>query len=439
MKTPVWDFVKGYARSNPIRLHMPGHKGSISPADITEIDGADVLYSAAGIIAESRKNASRLFGTYDTFYSAEGSTLAIKAMLALVTAGKENKVILASRNAHKAFLYGCALLDITPEWIYPCSFTDICACDITAHQVEESLTNSLPSAVYITTPDYLGNRADVPAISKVCRKYGVPLLVDNAHGAYTAFLEESEHPIHLGADMCCDSAHKTLPVLTGGAYLHISESGKRYAENAESALSLFASTSPSYLILASLDRCNAYLADGYREKLKKTVQAVAKAKGKLKSAGCELIGDEKTKITFSMLEKGYSGYDIAKTLKENNIYPEFSSFAHTVLMITPENTEAELNTVTDLLASLPEKDPIPSPVTEYFPKCERVLTPREAMLGEKERVAVNNAVGRICASPTVSCPPAVPIVISGEIITDSAVKLFEQYGIQNIEVAKKSR
>ncbi len=439
MKTPVWDFVNQYAKADPIRLHMPGHKGKEYPFDITEISGADVLYSATGIIAESRKNASRLFGTYDTFYSAEGSTLAIKAMLALVTAGKENKIVLASRNAHKAFIYGCALLDITPQWIYPSNFTDICACDITAQQVEECFTNSLPCAVYITSPDYLGNRADIPAISRVCRKYGVPLLVDNAHGAYTAFLKEREHPIHLGADMCCDSAHKTLPVLTGGAFLHISESGKRFAENAQSALSLFASTSPSYLILASLDRCNAYLADGYTEKLEKTAKSVERAKEKLLSAGYDLLGDEKAKITFSPLKKGYTGFDIERILNQNNIFPEFSSFAHNVLMVTPENTEAELNTVTDLLASLPEKDTIPSPVTEYFPKCERVLTPREAMLGEKEIVAAKNAVGRICASPTVSCPPAVPIVISGEIITDSAVKLFEQYGMQNIEVVKKSR
>ena len=439
MKTPVWDFVNQYAKADPIRFHMPGHKGKEYPFDITEISGADVLYSATGIIAESRKNASRLFGTYDTFYSAEGSTLAIKAMLALVTAGKENKVVLASRNAHKAFIYGCALLDITPQWIYPSSFTDICACDITAQQVEECFANSLPCAVYITSPDYLGNRADIHAISRVCRKYGVPLLVDNAHGAYTAFLKESEHPIHLGADMCCDSAHKTLPVLTGGAYLHISESGKGFAENAESALSLFASTSPSYLILASLDRCNAYLADGYRDKLENTVKAVEKAKTVLLHAGYELIGSEKTKITLSPLKKGYTGKDIEKILIQHNVYPEFSSFAYTVLMITPENTEAEINAVTDLLTSLPDKESITKPDTDFSPKGERQMSVREAMLADKETVSVKDSVGRICACPTVSCPPAIPIVISGEIITESAVKLFEQYGTQYIEVVKKSR
>ena len=252
---------------------MPGHKGKKYGGDITEIHGADVLYSSKGIIAESQKNAAEMFGSYRTFYSAEGSTLAIKAMLALVTEGKEKRRILAGRNAHKAFIYGCALLDIIPEWIFPDTFYDICTCEITPKNVEEALKkcNELPCAVYITSPDYLGVQTDIEGISKVCRAYEVPLLVDNAHGAYTAFLEKSEHPLHLGADMCCDSAHKTLPVLTGGAYLHISENGKKYACGAQNALALFASTSPSYLILSSLDECNAYFEGDYRKELKETV------------------------------------------------------------------------------------------------------------------------------------------------------------------------
>lgn len=414
---------------------MPGHKGVLCPADITEIQGADVLYSADGIIAESEKNASSLFGSYRTFYSAEGSTLAIKAMLAIVTAGKKDKKILAARNAHKAFLYGCALLDITPIWMYPDNFTDICECKITAEKAEEYIVKDSFSAVYITSPDYLGNQADIPAIARVCKKYGVPLLVDNAHGAYTAFLEKSEHPIQLGADMCCDSAHKTLPVLTGGAYLHISENGRKYADDAESALSMFASTSPSYLILASLDECNAYIEDGYREKLKKTVNEVYAAKERLVPAGFELSGSEKTKITFSALKKGYTGYDIQRIFEKSNIFPEFSSFSHTVLMVTPENTAEELRKVTDLLVSLPDKKEIFPPVYTLS-EGEAVMTPREAMLGIKETVKVKDALGRICASPAVSCPPAVPIAICGERITEDIIMLFEQYGTERIEVVK---
>lgn len=416
---------------------MPGHKGKKYGGDITEIHGADVLYSSKGIIAESQKNAAEMFGSYRTFYSAEGSTLAIKAMLALVTEGKEKRRILAGRNAHKAFIYGCALLDIIPEWIFPDTFYDICTCEITPKNVEKALKNSksLPCAVYITTPNYLGVQTDVSGISKVCERFGVPLLVDNAHGAYTAFLEESEHPLHLGADMCCDSAHKTLPVLTGGAYLHISESGSKYACGAENALSLFASTSPSYLILSSLDECNAYLDTDYRRELNETVTLVEKAKKKLSDGGYRLIGTEKTKITLSAADFGYTGFEIEEILRGKGIYCEYADQKHIVFMITPQNTEEDIQRLVSALISIKRAQPIKTEVfSPVVPKV--VTTPRKAMLGEKETVKTKDALHRVCASPTVSCPPAIPIVISGEEIDENALKLFEYYGVTDIEVIK---
>ena len=240
---------------------MPGHKGrgslGIEAFDITEISGADVLYSPSGIIAESEENATELFGTAHSFYSTEGSTLAIKAMLKLVTNGTvqgERPLILAGRNAHKAFIFAAALLDFDIEWLFGEEGSHICECKITPAALDEALQKKkrLPAAIYITSPDYLGNIADIRGLSEVADRYGIPLLVDNAHGAYLKFLEPSMHPIDLGASMCADSAHKTLPVLTGGAYLHIAKKAERFVDGARGALSLFASTSPSYLILQSL-------------------------------------------------------------------------------------------------------------------------------------------------------------------------------------------
>lgn len=421
---------------------MPGHKGKKYGGDITEIHGADVLYSSKGIIAESQKNAAEMFGSYRTFYSAEGSTLAIKAMLALVTEGKEKRRILAGRNAHKAFIYGCALLDIIPEWIFPDTFYDICTCEITPKNVEEALKkcNEPPCAVYITSPDYLGVQTDIEGISKVCRAYEVPLLVDNAHGAYTAFLEKSEHPLHLGADMCCDSAHKTLPVLTGGAYLHISENGKKYACGAQNALALFASTSPSYLILSSLDECNAYFEGDYRKELKETVKLTEKAKKQLCKGGYRIIGTEKTKITLCVSEYGYTGFEIEEMLREKKIYCEYADQKHIVFMVTPQNTKEDIEYLVSVLrlierVKMIKTEPIPTP--PFIPKV--VTTPRKAMLGEKELVKVKDALHRVCASPTVSCPPAIPIVISGEEIDEKAIELFEYYGVTEIEVIKNHR
>ena len=273
MNTPICDFVRTYADSKQLRFHMPGHKGSgalgIEHIDITEIEGADVLYRAEGIIKESEQNASALFGTALTKYSTEGSSLSIRAMLYLAmlyakSIGREPR-ILAGRNAHHTFMTAAALLDLNVDWLYPEHWENLVSCEITPEYLERVLcSQTKPAAVYITSPDYLGNVADIAELSAVCQKHEVLLLADNAHGAYLNFLPENRHPIALGADICCDSAHKTLPVLTGGGYLHISKHApEMFRQNAEKALSLFASTSPSYLIMQSLDAANRYLADGY--------------------------------------------------------------------------------------------------------------------------------------------------------------------------------
>ena len=250
MNTPIIDFVKEYEQKNMARFHMPGHKGKnflgVEMYDITEIDGADVLGTADGIIAESENNASVLFGTGHTYYTTQGSTTAICAMLALVK--KQNGIILAARNVHKAFVHACALLDMDVQWLMDSGASTVLKCEVTAKTVEDKINSMAqkPVAVYLTSPDYLGNIQDIPQISKVCSKHNIPLLVDNAHGAYLGFLETSLHPIHLGATVCCDSAHKTLPVLTGGAYLHISKDApKELIDNARASLALFSSTSPS--------------------------------------------------------------------------------------------------------------------------------------------------------------------------------------------------
>ena len=240
METPIADFVRRYADSGMIRAHMPGHKGKpllgCEALDITEIDGADDLFHPEGIIAQSEANATRLFGTVHTYYSTEGSSQCIRAMLCLALqaapAAGQRPVLLAARNAHKALLYAAALLDFDIQWLWPApqDAGSLCSCPVSAAKLTGALQGlaqqgKRPFGVYITSPDYLGGMQDIRALSAVCDTFGMPLLVDNAHGAYLHFLKEgSRHPIQLGADLCCDSAHKTLPVLTGGAYLHLGSS-----------------------------------------------------------------------------------------------------------------------------------------------------------------------------------------------------------------------
>ncbi len=445
MKTPIFDFVKKYAESRVTRFHMPGHKGKgflgCEKYDITEIFGADNLYSADGIIAESEGYASELFGTARSFYSTEGSTLAIRAMLALALAGAEKSgtrpLVLAARGAHKAFLTSAALLDFDIEWISSPRSAHIACAAVSADEVERALSRAKnPAAVYITSPDYLGNISRVDEISAVCRKYGVPLLVDNAHGAYLAFLKPSMHPIALGADMCCDSAHKTLPVLTGGAYLHISEKAKKYIPSARGRLSLFASTSPSYLILESLDLCNKHLAEGYAEGLSLAVTKVEEAKEAIKERGLSVLSTEPLKIVIAPRSFGYTGEELSEYLRSREIETEFSDCEYTVLMATPENDAGDFHRLISAIDELSQKPPLPValPADAGLPRA--VMSVREAMLSESEVLPTDEAVGRICAAPTVSCPPAVPIAVSGELIDGRVAELLKKYGIKNIEIVK---
>ena len=446
MRTPIYDFVQNYIRSNAARFHMPGHKGKsflgCEAGDITEIAGADVLYAPDGIIAQSEANATALFGTAHTFYSTEGSSLAIRAMLAMVCEGKETgkrPLILAARNAHKAFIYACALLDLEVKWLYPKEAEHVCRAVITPDQlaVELAALQQKPAAVYVTSPDYLGNVSDIAGLSAVCRQYDVPLLVDNAHGAYLGFLGESLHPTVLGATLCCDSAHKTLPVLTGGAYLHVGQSAPEgLCDKARKYLSLFASTSPSYLILQSLDLCNAYIENGYRDRLSTCVERISQVKLALQARGFCVLESESLKLVIDARASGYTGEDLAHHLKQSGIECEFADADYIVLMATPENSESDFERLQEAFAGIPIGSLVGGEIPGIPQSPEIVLTPRQAILSPSETVALDDALGRICASPTVSCPPAVPIVISGERIAREHIAAMKYYGHSTIEVVK---
>lgn len=436
MKTPICDFVTAYEAASPTRFHMPGHKGvaftGMEPLDITEISGADDLFHPCGVIAESEAIASNLFGC-PTVYSTEGSSLCIRAMLYLAyTRHGCRGAVLAGRNAHKSFLHTAILLDFPIHWLW--AGTDYLSCPITPQDVEAAILEEpeRPFAVYLTSPDYLGHIADLASISQVCKKYQVPLLVDNAHGAYLKFLPNSLHPMDLGADFCVDSAHKTLPVLTGGAYLHFRDAA--LIQPSKDAMALFGSTSPSYLILQSLDRCNHYLED-YPQRLCTFLPSVASMKARLRAHGFDLIGDEVLKLTILTKQFGYTGEELSLLLEQHQIFCEFFDTSHLVLMMTPENTADELLHLEEVLLAIPRRSPLPlHPCPSIRPRT--ILSPRQASFSQKETIPVTESSGRILATAAVGCPPAVPIVMCGELITQPLVEQLIDYGTEFVTVVK---
>ncbi|MBR5302318.1 MAG: aminotransferase class V-fold PLP-dependent enzyme [Clostridia bacterium] len=441
MNTPIADFVRRYAASDTVRLHMPGHKGraylGCEPFDITEIAGADSLYEAGGIIAQSEENAAALFGSARTLFSTEGSSQCIRAMLHLCLQRRKpgtRPLIVAARNVHKAFIFACALLDFDVVWLYPQRMSSLCACEISPQSLEKALASldAPPAAVYITSPDYLGGMADIAALAGICHAHGTLLAVDNAHGAYLRFLSPSMHPMDLGADICCDSAHKTLGVLTGGAYLHIGRHAPAgMAAQARQAMALFGSTSPSYLTLMSLDLCNAALADSYADRLADTIRHIDALKCRLIQNGWHVLPGDPLKLTLSACCAGTTGTALGQRLRDHGIECEYADPETLVLMITPENTHDDLARLEKALGKN-NACARPWPVLPAAAGTRR-LSVREAIFALHETIPAKESLGRICAAPTVACPPAIPIAVSGEEIIREAIALFEHYGVDAVD------
>jgi arginine/lysine/ornithine decarboxylase len=249
-------------------------------------------------------------------------------------------------------------------------------------------------------------------------------------------LEENLHPINLGAAMCADSAHKTLPVLTGGAYLHIAENYANFIPAAYKYFGIFASTSPSYLILQSLDRANLYLSADYKVRLACLARRVDELKRALSDLGFELIGDEALKLTVSPKSYGYTGDEIAELMRNDHIICEMADPDFVVMMFTPEINDQDIASILSAFskierrAAITDKSPVPC-------RSDRVMSIREAMLASSVEIKTECAMGEILSSASVACPPAVPILIAGERIDENAQKCFQYYGIDKVRVVRQ--
>lgn len=440
MDTPIYDFIKQYNKNAVLRLHMPGHKGKGSlgaeALDITEISGADSLFEAKGIIAKSERNAAELFGTGKTLYSCEGSTLAIKTMLALCKGQSGGGTVLAGANSHKSFIFACAELDLTPVFIKAEQRNGLYSAEITAEELDRALGGCAekPVCVYLTTPDYLGNMPSLPSLVKIAKRYGVYVICDGAHGAYLNFSERGG-AISQGVLMCAESAHKTLPVLTGGAYLHISKDAPAYFfENAKSVMSIFGSTSPSYLVLQSLDLANTYLEYEIKEDLKKSSENILNLKKRLSKSGVVFTGSEPLKLTVNLCESGFRRKNVLDVLKNNKIEPELCDEDFLIFMLPLKTEKSLCEKIFRAITSFErfEKRSVKNFKTESKRKC----SVREAVFSPNESVKIENSVGRICGIPRCTCPPAIPPVVSGCEITEEAAEALLHFGYTEISVVK---
>ena len=262
------------------------------------------------------------------------------------------------------------------------------------------------------------------------------LLVDGAHGSYLKFLNDSLFPTDLGADMCCSSAHKTLPVLTGGAYLHVKDEFLNLVNySPKTAMSLFSSTSPSYLIMASLDRVNAYLNGEYKQKLQAVCKAVKTLKNALKKVGYSLVENEPLKLTLKTKNYGYSGVEFSKILEKSSVFCEFADEDFVVMMFSSETQLSDIERLKNVLLSI-EKLPSLQTISFDVVRPKRKMSVRKALLKETQTLPIEKCENRVMGNLNVSCPPAVQIVCLGEVINKKAIEVLTYYGVKSCEIIK---
>ena len=427
-------FIKKYSSDGFLRLHTPGHQGrcqfinNLSPLDdITEISGSDSLYHSSGIIKDLEDEISKLYQSQSVI-SAGGSTLCIQTMLALF----RGKKFIAMRSSHISFYNTCALLGISPVWIGP-SFLDFPCQNQLAKEIENALVSTEePSVVYITSPNYCGINVNISKISQICKKYNAILMVDNAHGAHLKFTSQDIHPISLGADICCDSFHKTLPTLTGAAVLHF-RPGLVDKHDAKHIMSIFGSTSPSYLIMNSIALCVDWLKSDAKLKFQKLQQ---KKDSVIKNLHINVLKTDCSKLTIDAQNIKNGAEQVAKLLRSDKIEPEYVGLRYLTMVLSPFLNEADWNRIENCLKKIQinaNNDHIES---AHFPLPKVKISLKQAFWSKSKRVEIKKSAGRIASKCQWICPPGVPIVAAGELITPEIVKLLAKNKIKYIDVVE---
>lgn len=436
----IIETLKKLIQHKPLLFTTPGHSGGkgvlpeykelvdkkVFKADFSEIEGLDNLQNPSGIIKNSLVHASDIYGSKNTFYLVNGSSSGIIAlMLASVKRGDN---VLIARNAHKSVINALTLSGANPVWLNPEWEKEW---NIPANVKPEKIRQKLEqnpdiTSVWITSPTYEGIVSDIYTISKICKEKEVLLIVDEAHGALWPFSEKLPvSSINLGADACVQSLHKTGSCLTQGAVLHLSPKSRINPEKVQQCLNLINTTSPSYLILSSIEASIEYLhsSEG-REKLEKLLQNIEEIKSFLKLNAeinflerCENYIHDPTKLFLGL--NRISGYDLGEVLhKKFNIETEFENNKGLLALTGIGTNHKKLQKLafsiikSENILLKNQKTDFPQPLIEP----EVVFSPAEAFYKKSKKIEISKAVGLVSKETIVKYPPGIPLIIAGETI-----------------------
>lgn len=460
MKT-LYEMLYEYEKTDYYPFHMPGHKRqpvdeksaileSTHRLDITEIEGFDNLHHAEGILKVAQQRAARLYGADESFFLINGSTGGL--LSAISTVCECEKKVLICRNSHKAVYNALCINKTEAGYVWPSIIEkfDLMG-KIDPKEIREILEQEKNiSAVVITSPTYDGVVSDVKLIAEIVHQYSIPLIVDEAHGAHFAFDDRfPESAVSAGADIVINSTHKTLPAMTQTALLHVQGSIVN-RERLKNYLQMYQTSSPSYVLMASIDACMERLEKEGTSffdalfALRKKVDELSLRLQHLQIVPTEIV--EPGKVIVSTKNTGLSGQELYEILlNKYHIQMEMAGFNYVVGILTAldseegvyrlinalERIDEELHSLGSSESLEQEAEDIHAEMDFYRLENEVAQTYHEAMNGKSEWIELRGAAGRAAGAMIVLYPPGIPVLVPGEIIEEEIIQQLE------IALAKK--
>ncbi|CAL8990326.1 unnamed protein product [Prunus brigantina] len=455
---PLVTALKASAEQNAATFHFPGHnRGRAAPSSLTQLIGLkpflhdlpelpelDNLFSPRGPILDAQQQAASLFGSLETWFLVGGTTCGIQA--AIMATCSPGEILILPRNSHISAISAMVLSGAVPKYIIPdYNFDWDIAGGVTPSQAKTAIKEvekegQKPAAVLVTSPTYHGICSDLSEITQLCHSHGIPVIVDEAHGAHLGFHPQMPNSaMHQGADLAVQSTHKVLCSLTQSSMLHMSGSLVD-REKISRCLQTLQSTSPSYLLLASLDAARAQISENPETIFGKALQLAIETKSMIRKISGISVLDAQSfpnfpaidplRLTIGFQQLGLSGYEADEILYEDHeiicelVETQSITFAMN-LGTCREHVQRLVSGIKHLAAasaSAPAaKRKIEGGNSALFADIETSLIPRDAFFSGKRRVSIENSLGEVCGELICPYPPGIPVMVPGETITKEAL------------------
>jgi arginine decarboxylase len=430
--TPIFTKMLEYRAQNPVRFHVPGHKGRTSPdlpfyaLDLTEITGLDDLHQPSGVIREAQQLAAEVFHAEETFFLVGGSTVGNLALI--LTVCKPGDEIIIQRNVHKSVINGLILAQAHPIYLPPkIDPLSGLAVGVEIPTVEQILSkHPQAKAVFLSNPNYFGMGEDLRSLADLCKRARIPLLVDEAHGAHFGLSPRlPPSAMQSGACAAVQSTHKMLSSLTMSSMLHV-QGGEIDRSKLRTILTMLQSSSPSYPLLASLDLTRKYIAEEGRQALDDAIARSAELVGMIEESGVLWLDVLKQgqysyldplKVTLRSRASAYTGYSLKQFFEHSRVYPELADERHILFVLSLATTTEDITRVCDVLRQLPKHatDMSFNHLNNTFTFArEIILQPHQAFHRTTERLPFESSVGHVAGEMIVPDPPGVALINPGE-------------------------